>query len=274
MSLRTRTWEVVEVAKPGDKLSKAFDICILSLIFFNVLAVILETVEAIQARHAMFLYRFEVFSVCVFTVEYLARLWSCTADPALRNPLLGRVKFATRAMPLVDLAAILPFYLPFLGLDLRFLRVLRLLRIVRIAKIGRYYAALGVIKSVVISRKESLVLTFVIMLITLLFSACAMYYCEHDAQPDAFPDIPSTMWWSVVTLTTVGYGDVYPVTALGKLFAALIAILGIGMFALPTAILGAGFVEAMSQKKSVQQRCPHCGKELYEQSPTKPTSHD
>lgn len=263
MSVRTRTWEVVEVAKPGDKVSKAFDICILSLIFLNVLAVILGTVEAIEARHAMFLYRFEVFSVCIFTAEYLGRLWSCTAHPALRHPFLGRLKFATRAMPLIDLAAILPFYLPFVGLDLRFLRVLRLLRIVRIAKIGRYYGALRVMKAVVISRKEELVLTFVIVLMTLVFSACVMYYCEHEAQPEAFPDIPSTMWWSVVTLTTVGYGDVYPATPVGKVFAAIIAILGIAMFALPTAILGAGFVEAMSRKKSGQQRCPHCGKELY-----------
>jgi len=203
-----------------------------------------------------------VFSVCIFTLEYIARLWSCTVDPSFRGPFLGRLAFATRAMPLIDLAAILPFYLPFVGVDLRFLRVLRLFRILRIAKIGRYYPSLRLIKSVILSKKEELVLTSAIMVLMLVFSACVMYYCEHEAQPEAFPDIPSTMWWSVITLTTVGYGDVYPATPAGKFFAAIIAILGIGMFALPTGILGAGFVEEISRKKPRQDRCPYCGKEL------------
>jgi len=100
------------------------------------------------------------------------------------------------------------------------------------------------------------------MLLSLVLSACIMYYCENEAQPEAFPDIPSTMWWAVVTLTTVGYGDVFPATVAGKFFASIIAILGIGMFALPTGILGAGFVEEIARRKEGQRRCPHCGKDL------------
>ena len=101
-----------------------------------------------------------------------------------------------------------------------------------------------------------------IMFLLIVMSASIIYHCEHDTQPQAFPDIPSTMWWAVVTLTTVGYGDVFPVTALGRIFASFIAILGVGMFALPTGILGAGFVEAIGSKKAVARQCPHCGKDI------------
>ncbi|MCI5120011.1 MAG: ion transporter, partial [Candidatus Electrothrix sp. AUS4] len=134
MDIRRRTWEIVEVAKAGDRASRIFDTVILTLIFFNVLAVIIGSVQSIQERFAFFFNAFEVLSVIVFTVEYLARLWSCTAHPRSLGRLCERLRFAFRAMPLIDLLAILPFYLPFLGVDLRTLRVLRLLRILRIAK--------------------------------------------------------------------------------------------------------------------------------------------
>jgi voltage-gated potassium channel len=166
-------------------------------------------------------------------------------------------------MAIIDLVAILPFYLPLVGIDLRSLRVLRLLRILRIAKVGRYYSSLNLIKHVFQAKKEELVLTSAMMGLLLVVSSSLLYYCESAVQPDAFSSIPATMWWAVATLTTVGYGDMYPVTLLGRLLAGTIAILGIGMFALPTGILGAGFVEAIQkQKKELVQRCPHCGKEF------------
>jgi len=263
--IRRRVWEIVEAAKPGDIASRVFDACILSLIFLNVVALIVATVGHVQREYGGFLYTFEAISVAVFTVEYLARLWACTVTPAYRRPILGRIRFALRPMPLVDLIAILPFFLPFLGFDLRFVRMFRLFRLVRIAKIGRYYSSLRLMGSVIASKKEELILTTAMLMLLLVVSSCLMYECEHYAQPEAFPDIPSTMWWSVVTLTTVGYGDVYPETAAGKFFAAIIAILGIGMFALPTGIVGAGFVEEISQRKEAEQedgKCPHCGGEL------------
>jgi voltage-gated potassium channel len=198
-------------------------------------------------------------------VEYFARLWACTINPAHRRPIVGRIRFALRPMPMVDLIAILPFFLPFLGFDLRFVRMFRLFRLVRIAKIGRYYSSLRLIRDVLIAKKEELILSTAMLLLLLVVSSCLMYECEHYAQPEAFPDIPSTMWWSVVTLTTVGYGDVYPQTGAGKFFAAVIAILGIGMFALPTGIVGAGFVEEIAQRKESdngERTCPHCGEEL------------
>jgi voltage-gated potassium channel len=262
VSIRKRTWEIVEVAKPGDTASRIFDISILALILLNVIAVIIGSVQFFQERWGAFLNLFEIVSVAVFTAEYLARLWSCTTDPQFTGRIRGRVRLALRAMLIIDLLAILPFYLPFLGIDLRSLRVLRLLRIFRVAKIGRYYSSLNLIKHVFQSKKEELVLTSALMGLLLVVSSSLLYYCENAVQPDAFSSIPATMWWAVATLTTVGYGDMYPVTFMGKFCASVIAVLGIGMFALPTGILGAGFVEAIQKHKEPKEVCPYCGKEL------------
>ena len=183
--------------------------------------------------------------------------------PKFRRPFAGRLRFALQPMLLIDLIAVLPFYLPFLGIDLRSIRVFRLLRIFRVAKIGRYYSSIELIKNVLKSKKEELILTSAIMAFMLIISSSVLFYCENSHQPENFSSIPATMWWSVATLTTVGYGDMLPVTPMGKLLASLIAILGIGMFALPTGILGAGFVEEIQKKKKESKKCPHCGKEIH-----------
>ena len=154
------------------------------------------------------------------------------------------------------------FFLSFVVVYFRFVRVLRLLRILRVAKIGRYYSSLQLIRNAIRSKMEELILTTVVLCLVLVMASSVMYYCEHGAQPEAFPNIPATMWWAVVTLTTVGYGDVFPVTVLGKIFASVIAISGIGMFALPTGIIGAGFVEEIQKNKPKGAQCPHCGKDI------------
>lgn len=264
MHVRKRIWEIVEVADPDDNYSKAFDLFILTLIFLNVLAVIISTVQSVHERYGVFLNAFEIISVVVFSVEYLARIWACTSNSRFRHPIQGRLRYIVTPMALIDAVAIVPFYLPFIGLDLRFVRVLRLLRIVRLAKVGRYSSSLQMMKRVLISKKEELLLTVFVLVLLLVVSACVMYHCETVAQPAVFPDIPSTMWWAVVTLTTVGYGDVYPITPMGKFVAAIMAILGIGMFALPTGILGSGFVEEIERRKNTEKQtaCPHCGEVL------------
>ncbi|MDC0325713.1 ion transporter [bacterium] len=262
MSIRKRTWEIVEVGKPGDTGSRIFDSIILVLIFLNVVAVIVGSVHVVQERWGTLFKVFELVSVIVFTVEYISRLYSCIIDPRFQGYIRGRVRFVLSPMAIIDLLAILPFYLPFVGIDLRYIRVLRLLRILRVAKIGRYYSSLKLIKKVFQSKKEELVLTSVLMILLLVISSSLLYYCENGAQPDDFSSIPATMWWSVATLTTVGYGDMYPVTLLGKICASAVAIIGIGMFALPTGILGAGFVEVIQKKKN-RNSCPHCGKKIH-----------
>lgn len=267
MTLRESTWRILAVAEPGDKGSRAFDIFILGLIFANVMAVIVGTVGSIYEPWARFFDGFELFSVVVFTAEYVARLWSCVTDKRYRGGARGRLRFARQPLSIVDLVAFLPFYLPFVGIDLRFVRMFRIVRILRLAKVGRYYSSLTLIRDTAKARKEGLVLSFVILLALLLIAATGIYYCEHEAQPERFSSIPSSLWWSVVTLTTVGYGDAYPVTAVGKFFASLVAILGIGMFALPTGILGAGFVEEIRKRKeaSAPKKCPRCGEPIESQ---------
>jgi voltage-gated potassium channel len=264
LGLRRRVWEIVEVAAPGDRASRTFDITILTLIGLSVLAVIFGSVESVEARWGPQLYVFEVITVAVFSVEYIARLWSCVEDERYADGLRGRLRWAFSFMAIIDLLAILPFFLPFTGIDLRSLRALRLFRLARVAKVGRYYSSLSLIKNVFRARKEELVLTTVLMGLLLIVSASLLYYVENPVQPEVFSSIPATMWWAVATLTTVGYGDMFPVTALGKVLAGVIAIIGIGMFALPTGILGAGFVEEIGKSKAECEceTCPHCGAEL------------
>ena len=170
MDIKRRTWEIVEVARKEDRASRAFDLFILSLILFNVLAVVLGTVEVIASRFGPYLDLFEIFSVLIFSTEYLARLWSSPADPRYSHPMSGRLRFAFTPMALVDLLAVLPFYVAVIGVDLRFVRALRLARIIRVAKIGRYTAALQIFSRVLYSRRAELVLTTGMMFLMLVLA--------------------------------------------------------------------------------------------------------
>ncbi|TCZ65037.1 ion transporter [Flaviaesturariibacter aridisoli] len=216
----------VEIDSPWEKW---FDGIVVALIFANTLAVILETVESLSRQYRAFFSGFELFSVLFFTFEYLLRLWSITHHPKYRHPITGRLHWMLSFGALLDLCAILPFYLPLLfAFDLRFIRMLRLARLLRFFKLGRYIRAARVIRTVFSEKKEELTLSLLITFCLIVVASCVMYFVEHDAQPDKFSSRPETMWWSVATLTTVGYGDMYPVTALGKTITAVISILGIG----------------------------------------------
>ena len=262
-NLKRKAYSLVEPVSYEDPTKTSidwFDKLIIALIFLNVIAVILSTVERIERIYSKPLYYFEVFSIAVFTIEYLLRLWSCTENPKYKDPIRGRIKLILSPLALVDLLSILPFYLPMLiAVDLRFLRAIRLIRIFRLFKMGRYSESLRTIGNVFRKKRGELLVTLFIIFILLIVSASMLYYAERDAQPDKFSSIPASMWWSVVTLTTVGYGDVFPVTSLGKFFGSIISFLGIGLFALPTGILGAGFLEELKSKKSTHIVCPHCG---------------
>lgn len=278
-ALRRRVYQIVEVARPGDRASAAFDLLIITLILANIASFIIESMEAVRAMAATFFWWFEAVSVAVFTGEYVLRVWSCAEIERYRDPLGGRLRFSLRPLLLVDLLAILPFYLPFLAVDLRVLRAFRVMRLARMAKLGRYSTALSLIYRVLRSRRVELITTASIMLLLLLLAATFMYFAERDAQPELFGSIPASMWWAVMTLTTVGYGDTFPITPIGKLMAAVCAVLGVGMFALPTGILGAAFVEELSRSKRAAgpgstrpaaevglRTCPTCGRPLPEAS--------
>ena len=240
----------INKAEDGNKVSRWFDVFIMTLIVLNVVAVIIETVEDIYLRYQDYFDVFEYFSVIVFTIEYFIRLWACTAKEKYSHPVWGRIRYIFSIEALIDLMAILPFYLPlFFDMDMRVIRLLRLFRLLRIFKLGRYSVAFAMIVKVIEKRKEELMITLTLVLVLMILSSSLMYYIEHEVQPEAFTSIPATMWWSVATLTTVGYGDVYPVTPLGRVLAALIAILGIGIFALPAGILAAGFESEISKRE-------------------------
>jgi voltage-gated potassium channel len=231
------------------------------LIALNTLAVILETVPSLAAAYGPFFVWFEIVSVVIFTIEYVLRLWSCTIRERFRAPVRGRLRFMITTLTLVDLIAILPFYLPMLiRIDFRFIRVLRFVRLFRLLKMSRYLRSLRLFGSIIHEKKEDLVLAIGIVLVILLFASSGMYVIENAAQPEAFSSIPAAMWWGIATLTTVGYGDIYPITPLGKVLGSIIALLGVGLFALPAGILASGFSDIMQRRHIRAPRtCPHCG---------------
>ena len=259
-SVKLKIFNTISKAEEDDKHSNYFDNFIIVLILLNVLAVLLETVESLDQQYGQFFHRFEIFSVVIFTIEYLLRLWTCTYDERYLHPVRGRLKYMISWEAIVDLMAILPFYLPFiLAFDSRSIRALRLFRLLRLFKLGRYSNAVMLLGKVIQYRKEQLIITFSGVMILLIISSTFMYYIEKEAQPVDFSSIPSTMWWGVATLTTVGYGDVTPITPLGKFFGAFIAILGIGAFAVPAGILATGFESALGKKGKKKLTCPKCG---------------
>lgn len=246
VNLKRRTWEVLEVGAGGDALSKTIDIMIMALVFGNVLAVILESIEPIgHAYHELFM-GFEKISVTAFTAEFLLRVWSVAAsgDPN-ESPLRKRLTYLRSPLAIIDIMAIAPFYLSALfALDLRFLRILRLLRIV---KLTRYSSSLNRIFEVYRLQRSALMAAFFVMSVAIVLSASVIWVVERPAQPEAFGSIPAAMWWAVCTLTTVGYGDVSPVTPIGKFLASGIQLLGIAMVALPTSLFTSGYSHLMDR---------------------------
>ena len=250
---RKGLFAILEKDDGDNRVSHQFDLFIMVMIVLNMIAVIMETVDDVYLRYTYFFEWFEIISVFVFSLEYLGRIWTCTLLDHYSHPIKGRLKFIFSPIGLIDLLAILPWYLPFImNIDGRILRLLRLFRLVRIFKMGRYSTAFKMISNVLKRRKEELLVTLTIVLLVLILASSLMYYVEHEVQPEAFSSIPSTMWWGVATLTTVGYGDVYPITALGRILGAFIAIMGVGIFALPAGIIASGF-ESEIRKKSEEQ---------------------
>ncbi len=258
-NLKQRVHTLLEPGEAGDWASSGVDMALIGLILANGFVSIMETLPGFPAAYRAPLATFEAVSVAIFTVEYVLRVWSCTSGGV--SPVAGRLRFMLRPLLLVDLMAILPFFLVFLGLDLRMARIVRMLRLVRMAKLARYSVALRLLGRATWRRKEELALALLLGSFALVLSASLIYFSEHEAQPEVFPSIPSAFWWAVTTLTTVGYGDAYPITLVGKIFGGIAQVLGVGLFAMPTAILAASFMEQFNRKQSTEgpHTCPHCG---------------
>jgi voltage-gated potassium channel len=249
---KRRIYEVLEVAHPDDRLSRVVDRSLIALIVLNVAAAIIETVEPIHIRYQAQFWAFEVFSVAIFSVEYILRIWICDKHLSLMHhgPLKARLKFAVTPYALIDLAAILPFYLA-LFMPFADLRLLRIFRLLRLLKLLRYSPALASLARVFKNERRALVGSLLIVMALLLISSTVIYYIERDVSPEAFGSIPQSMWWALATLTTVGYGDVVPLTPLGKMIGGLVMILGVGIFALPIGILASGFSTEIQRRDFV-----------------------
>jgi len=259
LSYRARAYRVLE-APTSDRLSsRAVTILLTLLILANVVVAIAQSVEPLGDKYAFAFAAFEGFSLVVFALEYFTRIWCAGVNPKYSG-LRGALRFALQPMMLIDALATFPSIV-FPAVDLRALRLLRVFRLLRGLKLVRYSKGLQIILAVFHQRRAQLFLCVAFVVALIVLSSSVMYYAENEAQPDKFSSIPAAMWWSVAALTTVGYGDIVPVTDVGRFLAAAMSLLGVGLFALPAGILAAGFSDHMEGARRADE-CPHCGERL------------
>lgn len=254
----------------GDKhWDKIINVFIITLIILNVIAVILETVPSMhdEQHEIIFFKYFDLISVIIFSIEYILRVWSSNHEEKYKHSVWGRLKYMVSPGALIDLVAIAPSILAhFIGvgrIDLREIRILRLLRILRLFRLTAYTQSTQMIINVFKKRAKELAISFVLVTFLIIIASCIMYFAEHltpTEKTSQFKSIPHTLWWAVVTLTTTGYGDMYPLTNIGKLMASIIMLVGVAFFAIPAGILSAGFLEEFRKTKVRKtHRCPSCG---------------
>lgn len=246
-SLRRRVYDLLEHPSRAHPWSRALEFALIVLILVSVTEVALETVRPLFAQYAHEFHVVDLIITLIFTVEYIARVWaSPEANPDL-SPMQARLRYLRSPLAIIDLVAIVPFYLVLITpIDFQLLRVLRLLRIYKLA---RYSPALSVLFAVIKEEAATLLAAFSILSILLVLAAAGAYFVEHQAQPEAFGSVPAAMWWSMATLTTVGYGDVTPITPLGRVFGGLITLLGVGMAALPAGIIATGLADHLNRRR-------------------------
>lgn len=270
--VKAKTFEIIETGKTLP--SRIFDISIILLIFLTLITIVANTFDISNSWRILFS-KFEIFSTIVFTIEYILRVWTSDLLYPELSPIRARIKYIFSFMALIDFIAILPFYLLFfIKIDLQALRTLRALRLLRIIKINRYTTALKTITQVFKNKANQLISSMVVVGLLMIIASVLMYNFESEAQPDKFSNAFDSLWWAMSALTTVGYGDVYPITVAGKILGIVIAIIGIGMVAVPTGIITAGFSEVLHNKKykgsnkssepneyekDEKKYCPYCG---------------
>lgn len=245
--LRLFVYNVLQNDSYDTTFSRAVEYFLILLIICNVAAVIAESVDVLYYPYKLYFNAFEDFSIVIFSIEYLLRLWCVVEADSEHSNWRQRWQWIKSPSALIDLIAILPAYLNFfVTFDLRFLRVLRLFRLL---KLTRYFAAMRILMVVIVKEKGSFQAVLFILIIMIVTASSGIYLAENQAQPEVFESIPKAMWWAVVTLTTVGYGDVIPITTGGKVLGAVITILGVGLAALPAGILASGLASELNQRR-------------------------
>jgi voltage-gated potassium channel len=255
LSFRARIFHVLHKPSPNNPAARYANYFLAFLIASNAVFVALETLPSIGSHFAKEFKAFEAVSTALFTIEYLSRLWVCVEQSRYASPVTGRLRYAIHPLPLLDLVVILTFWLP---IDLRFLRVARMVRLLKVLKLQHFEESFEKIATGLKRRAALMVVIVTMMLLCIYASASLVFQLEHHAQPAVFTSIPATFWWAIETLTTIGYGDMVPITPIGKFFSGLIAVFGIGIFALPTAIVTAVIVEA-GVSDPLPTACKHCG---------------
>ena len=244
-NFRKRLFDIIQIGNTGDLPSRAFDWFIVAVIILNILSMILLTFDELAPFYPI-LHGTEIGTVTVFAVEYALRIWTADYLYPEHSPLAARLRFLRSYDGVVDLLTILPFY--FLDGFIVF-RMLRVVRIFHLFRINAQYDSFQVITTVIKEKRNQIFSSVFIILVLMLASSLTMYGVEHDAQPELFRNAFSGIWWSMSTLLTVGYGDIYPITTVGKALAIVIAFLGVGTVAIPTGIISAGFVEQYTRKE-------------------------
>lgn len=261
-NIKKRTYEILGIAKKGDILSRMFDIFIVTLVLLNVFILILETYELSNDVKTI-LYNVEIFSVVIFTIEYMLRIWTAEFLYQDNAKIIAKIKYIFSPSGIVDLLSIVPIFIPdVFPKGMVVIRSCRTFRILKLFDVNRRFNALTIVLRVIKNKLPQLISIFYVIVTLMLTSSILMYNAEHIAQPEIFKNAFSGLWWTVSTIATVGYGDIYPITITGKILGIIITILGVTTVALPTAILTAGFIEEAKQVKNKINYCPHCGKKL------------
>ncbi|MBR4677745.1 MAG: ion transporter [Bacteroidales bacterium] len=275
-SIEKALYYIVDENDEHNRLSKFFNYFLMALIILSVGEMALETDDGIFLPYRNYFRIFDFFTVMVFSTEYIIRIMTAHLIPENKGKTRWQAvkTYIFSFAGLVDLLSILPFYLDFTNLDLRVLRMLRLLRFFRVFKITRYNDSMKLVADVIRDKRSEIGVIMGLIFIIMIIASFIMFYAEHDTQPKAFPNVLGCFWWAIVTMTTIGYGDVFPVTYMGKIVGSTMALLGIGLVAMPTGIISAGFLEKINERQEKEKQkkekpeedkkhyCPYCGHKL------------
>lgn len=266
---RQKVYEVLESRIQQLRMGRIIAITLILLIGLNVIAAVLETDAGYFRMYGRMFDAFAAVSVLIFTAEYFLRVWCCTENQRFREPVTGRLRYMATPVAIIDLLVILPFLLfPFILLYPVLIPLVRFSRIFWILKASHYSRSMKTFARVFRAKIGLIVMAFFSMMILLVIGSAMIFLAEHDAQPQKFSSVLASMWWGIETMATIGYGDIVPITPLGKIIAGIVALLGVGLFAIPAGIFASGFVEEVNKRKNEETPkstfCPHCGKKIHD----------
>jgi len=255
--IKIKVYETVVNEQSTSRASKIFSSIIYASIFYMLLLFIIGTDTIIREKYNTFFTVSEILITIIFTIEYILRIWSCNIDSRYPGVVKGRFKYAIRPMQVFDLLAIVPLYLYyFTGIDARFLLLFRLFRVFRIFRLAGFQKSMSIMRNVIKSKRNEFILVLTLVIIGLFFASISIYLSERYAKPEWFGSVPKSMWWSFITMTTVGYGDTYPITATGKIIGTIVAFMGVLIIALPAGILSSGLSEEIQKGQKPQENTP------------------